>query len=319
MHRIEDEDKRYDRAVSGAPRTTPSAAAALLFAGPGDMRARCRAHDWSATPLGAVETWSPALRLCATSALAAGFPTVLLWGPTLVQIYNDASIRFFGVKHPAGLGVPAYECWPEVRHLTEPIYARVMAGETVTSEEQLYPLRNAGPDAPLEDVYLTVSFSPVGEPGAIAGIVVTSIDVTQRISARRLKAERETLLPKLEVERTARLAVEAAEERLRNVFAQAPIAVAVMEGPDHVYTIVSPRYAASPGLGRQLIGRRFRDVFPEVETQGYVETVDRVYGTGEPFRATEREVRLVPPEGGAPRAFYYNLGYQPLRDATGKV
>jgi hypothetical protein len=37
-------------------------AAVRLFAGPGEMRALCRACDWAATPLGPVAGWSPALR-----------------------------------------------------------------------------------------------------------------------------------------------------------------------------------------------------------------------------------------------------------------
>jgi len=40
---------------------------------------------------------------------------------------------------------------------------------------------------------------------------------------------------------------EDAEARLRDVFEQAPVAVAVLSGPEHVYTIVSPVYARSPG------------------------------------------------------------------------
>ena len=53
-----------------APARTASAAAAL-FAGEGEMRARCRALDWAATPLGPVETWPAALRWIVRTAMGS--------------------------------------------------------------------------------------------------------------------------------------------------------------------------------------------------------------------------------------------------------
>ncbi len=116
----------------------------------------------------------------------------------------------------------------------------------------------------------------------------------------------------------AEAALRSSEQRLRDVFEQAPIAVAVMTGPEHVYTAVSPLYAATPGRGRTLLGRSIRDAFPEVVGQGYIEALDRVYETGEPSSATERLVPLAGPDGTT-QDRYFNLGYQPLRDASGQV
>jgi signal transduction histidine kinase len=62
-----------------------------------------------------------------------------------------------------------------------------------------------------------------------------------------------------------------------------------------------------------------RDAFPEVAGMGYIEAMDRVYHTGEPFSATERLVSLTRPEDGVVEDRYFNLGYQPLRDQEGKV
>lgn len=106
-----------------------------LFAGPGEMRARCRAFDWSATPLGDVATWTPALRTVAQLVLAAGLPQILLWGPELTQLYNDAYARVIRAKHPYALGRGNREVWPEVWHIIGPIFERVLAGETVTAED----------------------------------------------------------------------------------------------------------------------------------------------------------------------------------------
>ena len=121
----------------------------------------------------------------------------------------------------------------------------------------------------------------------------------------------------LEAERAARAEAQAAETRLRDVFEQAPVAVAVLAGPEHVYAVVSPRYARSPGGNRPLIGRAIREAFPELAGTGYLEAMDRVYETGEPFYAAERKVRITTDEGTEER--YFNIGYSPLRDAAGHV
>ncbi|MES2523549.1 MAG: ATP-binding protein [Gemmatimonadota bacterium] len=116
----------------------------------------------------------------------------------------------------------------------------------------------------------------------------------------------------------AEAALRASEQRLRDVFEQAPIAVAVMSGPEHIYTAVSPMYAKTPGLGRPLLGRSMRDAFPEVVGKGYIEAMDEVYRTGVPFAATERLVALTRADGTLEDRFF-NIGYQPLRDGDGHV
>jgi PAS domain S-box-containing protein len=113
-------------------------------------------------------------------------------------------------------------------------------------------------------------------------------------------------------------ALRASEQRLRDVFEQAPVAVAVLTGPEHIYTSVSPMYAKTPGRGRELLGLSVRDAFPEVVGLGYIEAMDEVYRTGVPFSATEQRVELAGPDGRLEER-YFNIGYQPLRDGDGKV
>jgi signal transduction histidine kinase len=119
-----------------------------------------------------------------------------------------------------------------------------------------------------------------------------------------------------DAERAARAAAEAAETRLRDVFEQAPMAVAVLSGPEHVYTVVSPRYFEFGG-GRQMIGLPFRAAFPEAT--GLAELMDHVYQTGQPFYASERVVPVDRDRDGVPEEYRFNIGYQPLRDAGGRV
>lgn len=49
---------------------------------PGGMGGLIGEKDWSATPIGSPETWSPTLKTCVELILAAAFPMAIRWGPT---------------------------------------------------------------------------------------------------------------------------------------------------------------------------------------------------------------------------------------------
>ncbi|MFT4040378.1 MAG: PAS domain S-box protein [Thermomicrobiales bacterium] len=149
--------------------------------GDSEMARRIREHDWAVTPLGPAAAWPQSLRTVVELVVASGFPMIALWGPDLIQLYNDGYRDVMGRKHPEGLGQPTRDCWPEVWNLNEPIYARVWAGETVTLEDALYPITRSGV---LEDAWFTLSYSPLrDERGEIAGVLVTVIEMTARLQA----------------------------------------------------------------------------------------------------------------------------------------
>ena len=106
---------------------------------------------------------------------------IALWGSDLIQVYNDGYRLLMMDKHPAGLGQPTRECWPEVWHINEPIYGRVLAGDTVTFENALYPVARHGL---VEDLRLTLTYSPLRDrTGTIAGVLVTVVETTERVKA----------------------------------------------------------------------------------------------------------------------------------------
>ena len=152
---------------------------------------------------------------------------------------------------------------------------------------------------------LATSTVRVAADGTFVGFVGTCVDVTDQ--------------------RLAREAAEAAREQLQAAFAQAPAAVAVTEGPQHRYVLVNDRAGAIAGRSG-LVGRTFREAFPELEAQGYLELLDRVYATGAPFVGNELPVRLRAGTGSDPEAepadpydIYVDVVYQPLRNVRGEV
>src|SRR5262249_34611299 len=95
----------------------------------GEMRARVRNLDWAATPLGDRAGWSPVLNLCVDLILGSGSPMAIRWGPELVVIYNDAYRDILGDKHPAALGRPVREVWPEIYGELVSLNEAILRGE----------------------------------------------------------------------------------------------------------------------------------------------------------------------------------------------
>src|SRR5207237_5317741 len=106
-------------------------------------------------------------------------------------------------------------------------------------------------------------------------------------------------------------------ERLYDVFMQAPAAIAVLEGPGHVFTVANPRYGRLIG-GRQVIGQPVREALPELDGQGFFELLDRVLSSGTSYSERERVVRL-DRGGGELEDLYVDFVYQPLHDASGNA
>jgi hypothetical protein len=91
-----------------------NAASNPLFAGNGEMATLLQSFDWSRSPLGAIEHWSPSLRTALSICLNSHLPMVIWWGKDLVLLYNDAWRSILGTKHPQALGCPGQEIWMEI-------------------------------------------------------------------------------------------------------------------------------------------------------------------------------------------------------------
>jgi PAS domain-containing protein len=100
-------------------------------------------------------------------------------------------------------------------------------------------------------------------------LVAISRDITGR---RQARLEREHLLRE----------VQAANERMNEVFKHAPAFMCILRGPDHVCETVNDRYCQLVG-GRRIVGLPAREALPGVAGQGLFELHDQVCRTGETF------------------------------------
>ena len=158
-----------------------------VLAGGGEMGARIRAHDWSATPLGAVDSWPQSLRSVVSMLLPSKAQIILFWGPEFTVLYNDAYRPVFGAKHPWALGLPGREAWSEIwdEILHELLAGVVRTGEAFWGKDLLFLLERYGF---IEETYFDVSYDPVRvESGDVGGVYCIVTETTERVvSARRM-------------------------------------------------------------------------------------------------------------------------------------
>lgn len=158
-----------------------------VFAGGGEMGSLMRAFDWSKTPLGSPENWSPALKSTTRLLLANCTPMLLWWGPDFIQIYNDAYIPVLGDKHPhAALARPFGECWSEVYSVLEPLARSPFEGGPPTWMEDI--LLEVNRFGFVEETHFTIGYSPVPDgtvPGGIGGVLATVHEITEKVLAQR--------------------------------------------------------------------------------------------------------------------------------------
>ncbi|MBP7568307.1 MAG: PAS domain-containing protein, partial [Burkholderiaceae bacterium] len=274
-----------------SPSTRARSQASVFVAGGGAMGARLRDFDWSTTPLGPIDTWTPVLRITVDQMMNSGFPACLFWGPDFIAIYNDGYKPILGSK-PEALGQPMRVTWPEVWESLRPVAEKALAGEATFIEDHHLEVDRQGF---IEDAWFTFSYSPVlDEHGQVVGMIDTVVETTAKMLAQRESTRQ--------------------HQRQRAMLEQMPGFVALLSGPEHRYEFVNDAYRDVAGH-REFIGRTVREVLPELAEQGYFELLDRVYATGLSMNAAALPIRLDREDGER----FIDLLFAPTRDEQGAI
>jgi len=108
------------------------------------------------------------------------------------------------------------------------------------------------------------------------------------------------------------------ERQLAAVFENAPVALAMLRGPELVYDFANPSYRTLVA-GRDVVGKPLLTALPELRGQGIFELLQGVLRAGKPFTHTALRVELERhAEAGLEEAFF-NLVYEPLKDDRGEI
>ena len=125
----------------------------------------------------------------------------------------------------------------------------------------------------------------------------------------------------LRIKDAQKQAVEALRERERSlaeIVRKSPSFVCILRGPDHVYEMANEKYFQLIGE-RDILGKKLVDALPEIAGTPYMEILDRVYHTGEPFSESNASIKLARgPEGYLEEA-WLDFIYLPLREPDGTI
>jgi PAS domain S-box-containing protein len=264
--------------------------------GGGAMGERIRAYDWSTHPMGPPEHWPESLRMALTLCLSSSFPTAVYWGPELHVLYNDAWSVIPAEKHPWILGQPARVGWSDIWPIVGPQFQQALeTGQGLALYEQMLPMVRGGQP---RETWWNYSVTAIRNADhAVVGIFNQGNEITEVVLARR--------------QREAELA------RWRELFRQAPVVVGVLRGPQHLFEFANDAYLRLVG-GRDVTGKTVREALPEVVSQGFIELLDGVYTSGEPYTASGATVKLQADDGTLEERIL-DFTYQPMRDGHGHV
>ena len=155
-----------------------------FLSGGGELGRLIREFDWSATPLGAFDTWPQSLKVALRIMLNSSQPIWIGWGKQLIYFYNDPYKSIIGGKHGWALGRPVKDVWSEIWSDIEPMLDMAMSGGrgTYVEEQLLVMERNGYP----EETYYTFSYSPIpNDDGNAGGIICANTDDTPRVIGER--------------------------------------------------------------------------------------------------------------------------------------
>jgi signal transduction histidine kinase len=217
--------------------------------------------------------------------------------PVAVALLREPAHRIdyfnalFGQLFPgAQLGLTVAEAYPET--VTDALLGRLdrvfKTGETHVGTEVRMP--NSPPEAPR---YVTLAYQAYREQAEIVGVAVFMYEVTAQVLARQQ--------------------LESQQAELQRIFEQAPVAIAIMRGPQLVVELANAEVSAIWGrpLG-QTLGRPYFEAVPDTAGQGFEELLAGVLATGEPLLITEAPVKLDRAHTGLPVQAYVNFTFQPL-------
>ncbi|RYZ48312.1 MAG: PAS domain-containing protein, partial [Proteobacteria bacterium] len=265
--------------------------------------------DWASTSLGPYSGWPEPLKYLVNSMLGCPIPMYICWGEDRIFLYNDAYRVLLSKKHPAALGQKFDVVWPEVWPQLQDLFKSVASGNNYYIADMKMELERHGYP---EECYFTFSFNPIADgKGKAIGLQCICYETTAKIlNDRSINA--------LQISTdAARIKAENATVELENFFKQAPVAIALLEGFEHRFTLANELYYKFVGV-RSIIGRTVREVFPDLVGQPFFGLLDDVYRTGVPFMASDAPITFETIDGEKETS-YVDFIYAPRFGLDNKV
>ncbi|SDE35401.1 PAS domain S-box-containing protein [Mucilaginibacter pineti] len=248
--------------------------------------------------LAAIEQLKASELLSRDIVAAAPFPIGVYKGREMrIVMANQAMIDVWG-KGQDIIGRTYHEVLPELAG--QDIYSKL---DEVFTTGQPYHARNQRVDlfvnARIQPFYFNYSFTPLtDEHGHIFGVMNTAAEISDIV---------------LISERLAQ-----SEHNLKEIIEQAPVAICILEGPQHVITVANHLIVELWGKPEQeVMNKPVFEALPDARGQGLEEVMREVYETGKTFYANEMPVALT--RYGEQQTVFQNFVYQAFYTADRQI
>lgn len=147
--------------------------------------------------------------------------------------------------------------------------------------------------------WFNYSFTPLfDQDDKVYGVMNTAADVTDlNLATQKIKQS---------------------EWNFRNMVLQAPVAMCILLGPEHVVEVANELMIELWGKPEEdVMNKPIFEGLPDAREQGLEKLLADVYRTGVPFHANEMPVSLL--RKGKLDSVYQNFVYEPYKDADGKI
>ena len=244
---------------------------------------------------------------------------------TIVEV-NDLYTSTVGKRRDTLVGRDIFEAFPgdedSEGQLRRSLDRVVASGEIDLLPVLHYPLASSGGNSTV-DRFWSCSHVPIHDAaGKLAFILHQTQDVTalhgKGVALTSAEEIATDVLGRAERVQALNVSLLAESAQLRNLFMRSPSFMCLLKEPEYRFELVNPAFTALVGQ-RELIGRTFREAIPEAEGQLYLDMLDKVYATGEPFvgKQMRAEFEQVPGEG--PKEVFISFVFQPIVDDDGTV
>ena len=219
---------------------------------------------------------------------------------TILAISNDA-LSFTGLSRDQLIGVSVFAMFPAnpddkefsgIRNLQASFESVLNNKETHHLPIQRYDV--ARREKEFDEKYWFYTNSPVlGDDGEVKYIIHSAEDITEKV-----RADKRAILTQSNFEYFLR---------------QAKAPFAILSGKDFKFTFANPAYIELMN-GRQLVGKNLVDAIPELKGQPFMDLLEEVFRSGEPWHASEIPATAVYNNSEVPTTRYFNLSYTPFKN-----
>ncbi len=184
-------DSLDERRPGVLPNGSPSAASGLIH-GTGEMADLIRTYPWETSILGPIDRWPSSLICMLNVVLGSPLAAAIYWGPSLIFLGNDESVRMIGGRPSEVLALPAEILWgSEWPRIQVRLQAILDTGESFHGHDACFALPRAGKS---NEIFVNYSVSPIYHDGLVAGVFRSLQETTESVLAMRALAESDARL-----------------------------------------------------------------------------------------------------------------------------